>query len=168
MRHQDGTRPAEPARELTEEDRRFLELAMEEYAQARPAPVRCSNQSHASLCSVGGHTISSVSPLFALSCQDRQVPAVCVSTRVFVQAPVKRMQTIQEQLHGEAAGEEAVAQQEALLEELVEIVENIDFARGQPLVFAVAGYRIRNVQSMQRCLKRLERYCRQSRRRRFC
>lgn len=44
MRHQDGTRPAEAARELTEEDRRFLELAMEEYAQARPAPVRCHSQ----------------------------------------------------------------------------------------------------------------------------
>lgn len=43
------------------------------------------------------------------------------------------MQTIQEQLRGKAAGEEAVAQQEALLEELVEIVENIDFARGSPL-----------------------------------
>ena len=49
-----------------------------------------------------------------------------------MQAPVKRMQAIQEQLRGDAAGEEAVAQQEALLEELVEIVENIDFARGAP------------------------------------
>ena len=38
MRHQDGTRPAEAARELTGEDRRFLELAMEEYSQARCYP----------------------------------------------------------------------------------------------------------------------------------
>lgn len=67
------------------------------------------------------------------------VTAVCVSTRGRVQAPVKRMQSIQEQLRGEAAGEEALAQQEALLEELMEIVENIDFARGQPLVLAVAA-----------------------------
>ena len=45
------------------------------------------------------------------------------------------MKVIQEQLRGDAAGEQAVAQQEALLEELVEIVENIDFARGKPLVW---------------------------------
>ena len=69
---------------------------------------------------------------------------MCVSSRVPVQAPVKRMQAIQEQLRGDAAGEEAVAQREALLEELVEIVENIDFARGQPLVLAVAGHCISN------------------------
>ena len=43
------------------------------------------------------------------------------------------MQTIQEQLQVDAAGEEATAQQESLLEELVEVVENIDFARGTPL-----------------------------------
>ena len=44
MRHQDGTQPSEAARELPEEDRRFLELAMEEYSQARPAPMRCYPQ----------------------------------------------------------------------------------------------------------------------------
>ena len=85
-----------------------------------------------------------------------------------VQAPVKRMQTIQEQLRGDAAGEEAVAQQEALLEELAEIVENIDFARGQPSVLAVAAYMIMIPFSMQRCLQPLERYCGQSGRRGFC
>ena len=73
MRHQDGTRPAEPARELTEEDRRFLELAMEEYAQARPAPVHCciqaeptpSCQSCLSPCCQG--KTSSVLPVSTLS-----------------------------------------------------------------------------------------------------
>ena len=89
----------------------------------------------------------------------RLITAVCLSTCVRVQAPVKRMQTIQEQLRGDAAGEEAVAQQEALLEELVEIVENIDFARGQPLVLAVAAYIITVPLSTLRCLKPFERYC---------
>ena len=44
MRHQDGTQPPEAARELTEEDRHFLELAMEEYTQARPAFASCCPQ----------------------------------------------------------------------------------------------------------------------------
>lgn len=43
------------------------------------------------------------------------------------------MQLIQEELRQDPAEEEAVAKQEALLEELIELVENIDFARGTPL-----------------------------------
>ncbi|KAK9824816.1 hypothetical protein WJX81_001111 [Elliptochloris bilobata] len=83
MRNLD-TQPPDPAaaRALSEEDRRFLERAMEEYAQE----------------------------------------------------PVKRMQAIQEQLRGDATEEGAVVKQEALLEELVEIVENIDFARDLAII----------------------------------
>ena len=43
------------------------------------------------------------------------------------------MQHIQEELRQDPAEDEAVAKQEALLEELIELVENIDFARGTPL-----------------------------------
>jgi hsp70-interacting protein len=85
MRHQaDGTQPPDPAavRTISEEDRRFLEAAMQEYAQE----------------------------------------------------PVKRMQEIEKQLHEQAPGEEAVARQESLLEELAELTENIDFARDLAMI----------------------------------
>lgn len=39
MRHQDGTHPSDPAavRALSDEDRHFLEQALQEYSQAGPA-----------------------------------------------------------------------------------------------------------------------------------
>lgn len=50
MRHQDGTHPSDPAavQALSDEDRRFLEQAMQEYSQVCPADKRLSTTLHAS------------------------------------------------------------------------------------------------------------------------
>ena len=50
MRHQDGTHPSDPAavRALSDEDRHFLEQAMQEYSQACPADERVSTALRAS------------------------------------------------------------------------------------------------------------------------
>lgn len=66
-------------------------------------------------------------------CASHCVQAFTLTSVPRQQEPVKRMQHIQEELRQHPAEEEAVAKQEALLEELIELVENIDFARGAPL-----------------------------------
>jgi hypothetical protein len=100
MRHQaDGTQPPDPAalRTISEEDRRFLEAAMQEYAQE----------------------------------------------------PVKRMQEIEKQLHEQAPGEEAVARQERLLEELGEICESLDFSRGAAPLVTMQDIRSRSLRPVR-------------------
>lgn len=110
MRYQDGTGPTSRPRELTEADQLWCVLVASR--DARPSPRLRTSEAH------------------------RASPGACRLTEALKSAMVDfgdRLQDITAELAGgPEIGADVLAEKEQLLDELMEIVENIDQARGAP------------------------------------